>query len=354
MLGFDRRAARYAWTVALVAAAVLVVYEIRKTLFVFLLAVFFAYMVYPAVQRLARLTPRRFSYSASTGAIFALILALVVIGIALIGPPIAEQAATLANKLPALLGDPHLLNRAPLPEWLVPFRERLSALIQEQFKSSASAALPIAKKVGEVALGVAGNSIFLVLIPILAFLFVKDARAMRTAFLAWVQQYGHGRMWNGIVDGLDVVLGGYIRSLLILSAATLVAYSVAFSIAGVPYAMLLAALAAGLEFIPAIGPLTAAAVCLIVAGLSGYDHLLLLLALIAGYRVFQDYVLNPYLMSGGVELAPLLVLFGLLAGEEIGGIAGIFLSAPTLAAAKIIATQIAIEAGRPGRDPTSG
>lgn len=29
-------------------------------------------------------------------------------------------------------------------------------------------------------------------------------------------------MWKGIVEGLDVVLGGYIRSLLILSAATLV------------------------------------------------------------------------------------------------------------------------------------
>jgi predicted PurR-regulated permease PerM len=353
MLGFDRRAARYAWTVALVAIALFAVYEIRKTLFIFLLAVFFSYMVYPAVQRLARHTPKRFSYNASTATIFALILGLVVIGIFLIGPPVAEQANTLANKLPALVADPHRLNRVPLPDWLVPFRERLSALVVEQFKSGASAAMPIAKRVGQVALGVAGNSIFIILVPILAFLLVKDARAMRSAFLGWVDHYGHQRMWHGIVDGLDVALGGYIRSLLILSAATLVVYLLVFSIAGVPYAMLLAALAAVLEFIPAVGPLSAALVCLIVASLSGYDHLLLLAVFIAGYRVFQDYVLNPYLMSGGVEIPPLLVLFGLVAGEEVGGVVGIFLSVPTLAAAKIIATQIAMEARRAKGDPAS-
>lgn len=350
MLGFDRRVARYTWTVALVAIALLAVYEIRKTLFIFLLAVFFSYMVYPAVQRLARYTPRWFSYNAATATIFTLILASVVTGIFLIGPPVAEQATALANKLPALVGGPQLLNAVPLPDWLVPFRERLSILIQGQFRAGASAALPIAERVGQVALGVAGNSIFVILIPILAFLFIKNARSMRTAFLDWVRQYGHERMWNGIVEGLDVALGGYIRSLLILSVATLAAYSVAFSIAGVPYAMLLAALAAVLEFIPVIGPLTAALVCLIVAVLSGYTHPVLLIAMIAAYRVFQDYILNPYLMSDGVEVSPLLVFFGLLAGEEIGGVVGIFLSVPTLAAAKIIATQIAMEANRPFGD----
>ncbi|MDP9043995.1 MAG: AI-2E family transporter [Pseudomonadota bacterium] len=348
MLGFDRRAAKYAWSVALVALCLLIVFAIRKTLFIFLLAVFFSYMVYPAVQRLARYTPRRFSYAAATATVFTLILGVAVIGAFLIGPPIAEQATTLANKLPGLMRDPQILSRLPLPEWLTPFRTRVGSFVQEQFASGASAALPLAKQIGEAALGVAGNSVFVILIPILAFLFIKDARAMRSEFLVWAAQGRHGPMWNGIVDGLDTLLGRYIRSLLILSAATLVVYSIAFSIAGVPYALLLAALAGVLEFIPVIGPLTAAAVCLIVSGLSGYDHLLVLLGMIAVYRLFQDYVLNPYLMSDGVEVPPLLVLFGLLAGEEIGGVVGVFLSVPVLAAARVIAVQIATESRRRG------
>jgi predicted PurR-regulated permease PerM len=151
---------------------------------------------------------------------------------------------------------------------------------------------------------------------------------------------GQRSMWRGIVDDLDVLLGRYIRALLILSGTTLVIYSLFLTLVGVPYSLLLAAVAGLLEFIPVIGPLAAAAACLIVSGLSGYDHLLWLVIFIAAYRIFQDYVLNPYLMSDGVEVPPLLVLFGLLAGEEIGGVVGIFLSVPTLAAAKICVTHI--------------
>ena len=130
---------------------------------------------------------------------------------------------------------------------------------------------------------------------------------------------------------------------MILALATIVVYSIAFSVAGVPYGLLLATLAGVLEFIPVLGPLAAALICVGVAGLSGYDHVLAILGFIAVYRVFQDYVLNPYLMSEGVTVPPLLVLFGLLAGEEIGGVAGVFLSVPVLAAAKILVKRIGAE-----------
>jgi predicted PurR-regulated permease PerM len=40
-------------------------------------------------------------------------------------------------------------------------------------------------------------------------------------------------------------------------------------------------------------------------------------------------------MSSGVELHPLLVLFGVLAGEKIGGIPGMFFSVPALALLKV-------------------
>jgi predicted PurR-regulated permease PerM len=56
----------------------------------------------------------------------------------------------------------------------------------------------------------------------------------------------------------------------------------------------------------------------------------------AAFRVFQDYVLNPYLMSAGIELHPLLVLFGVLAGEKIGGIAGMFFSIPAIAILRVV------------------
>ncbi len=68
-----------------------------------------------------------------------------------------------------------------------------------------------------------------------------------------------------------------------------------------------------------------------------------ILGFIALYRIFQDYVLNPYLMSEGVTVPPLMVLLGLVAGDEIAGVVGVFLSVPVLAAAKILATRITQE-----------
>ena len=82
------------------------------------------------------------------------------------------------------------------------------------------------------------------------------------------------------------------------------------------------------------------------AALTGFDHLLLLALFFVVYRLFQDYVLNPILMSGGVAVPPLLVLFGLLAGEEIGGIVGIFLAIPVLAIVRIVVIRSARSAAR--------
>jgi predicted PurR-regulated permease PerM len=100
--------------------------------------------------------------------------------------------------------------------------------------------------------------------------------------------------------------------------------------------MLLAAIAFPLEFIPMVGPFTGAIVILAVAGLGGYQHLLWIVAFLAVFRIFQDYVLSPLLLSEGMELHPLLIIFGVLAGGAIAGIAGSFLSVPVLATLRII------------------
>ena len=58
------------------------------------------------------------------------------------------------------------------------------------------------------------------------------------------------------------------------------------------------------------------------------------------YRMFQDYVLSPHLMGQGVEVHPLLVLFGVFAGAEVAGVAGTFLSVPVLALVRILYLRI--------------
>ena len=340
MMGFDRRAARMAWTVGLVALALYAAYALRHTFFIFVLAIFFSYMLYPLVRWFDRFTPRRVSHTASTVAVYVLlVLAIGALG-ALVGPLVADQASKLANQLPELVRDPNLASRLPLPSWLSPYRLRIVEFLHAQFDAGTALAVPMARKVGAIMLVVVSNSLFVILVPILAFLFIKDGGLIRERYMLWARASRYPAMWTGIADDLDVLVGRYMRALLILGLATVVAYGVCFSLLGVPYGLLLASVAGVMEFVPVLGPLAAAVIVLAVAGLSGYAHLLWLVGFIAIYRVVQDYVLNPYLMSDGVSLPPLLVLFGLLAGEELAGVPGIFLSVPLLAAAKILLIRL--------------
>jgi predicted PurR-regulated permease PerM len=129
------------------------------------------------------------------------------------------------------------------------------------------------------------------------------------------------------------------RAILSLSLATFTSYSIFFTILGVPYSILLAVLAATLEFIPLIGPFAAGVTILAVAAMSGGPAVGALIFL-GVYRVFQDYVLSPMLMRAGTEVHPLLVLFGVFAGTELAGIPGAFLSVPVLALIRIVYRRI--------------
>jgi predicted PurR-regulated permease PerM len=79
---------------------------------------------------------------------------------------------------------------------------------------------------------------------------------------------------------------------------------------------------------------------MVVVVFSGFAHPLWVLVFLGTYRLFQDYVLNPNLMATGVELHPLMVIFGVFAGGQLGGVAGVFLSVPVLAMARIVIRRI--------------
>ena len=98
---------------------------------------------------------------------------------------------------------------------------------------------------------------------------------------------------------------------------------VGFALLGNPYAVLLGALAAVLEFIPLIGPLVVAVVAVVVAAL--YDPTLAIwtAVFLTVLRVVEDYVIYPRLIGRDIHLDPLVIILAVLAGAELDGIGGI-------------------------------
>ncbi len=335
MLGFDSRAARAAWSVFLVALVLSVLYFIRRVLLVFVLAVLFAYLLSPLVNLVDRFIARGRSRTWSLAGVYVVLVGLLVTGGILIGDKVADEASNLAAGFPSFVATLKQRLSSPDPAWLQPIKHYALAQIDQHAQSLGSAALPVIQRLSIHVVSVLSNVVVVVLIPILSFFFLKDGGELREQVLGFVS--GRRRaMWEDILSDLNVLLGQFIRALVILSLSTFTFYSIFFAIAGLPYVVLLASLAALLEFIPILGPLTAAVVVLVTAAVAGVGHILVILVFVIAHRMFQDYFLNPHLMSKGIELHPLLVIFGALAGSELAGIPGMFLSVPALAALRVL------------------
>jgi predicted PurR-regulated permease PerM len=81
VLGLDHQAARYTWTVVLILLLVGVVYLIRQTLFIFAVALLFAYLLWPLVDYLDQRLPGRSRVPALAIVYLALVGLLTVAGI---------------------------------------------------------------------------------------------------------------------------------------------------------------------------------------------------------------------------------------------------------------------------------
>lgn len=337
MFGIDRHAARCTFTAILVVLAMYLVYMVRQTVFIFILALLFAYLLTPLVNVLDRFLPAKGSRT------WALALAYVIfIGVAVllgiqIGSRIVDQANRLARDLP-----PKVINWVKTPgtsETLNAVKEKVMEQVETEVGQWSTDLLSALPQAGLKFFTLASNLIFLVIIPVLAFFFLKDGEAIREHMLDLVEAGPRRALLDDVLADTHLLLAHYMRAQAMMSLAAFTAYSVFFAIIGVPYGILLAAAACLLEIIPMIGPLTASVAILVIAGVAG-SHVVAVLIFLVAYRMAADYALSPHLMGQGVQLHPLLVLFGVFAGAEVAGVAGTFISVPVLALARIVYLRI--------------
>lgn len=333
MLGIDERALRVVWTIFLFALLLAIIYYIRETLLIFAGAVFLAYMLSPIVSLIERFIPKRRALALAI--VYCLLIGLLVLlGFKLV-PVAVGQATNLLTHLPAFISGGGIA-KLSLPQWLEPVRAQVIQLMNQAATSLQSKAVPFLQSAGTTILSGLSNLLPLILIPILAFFFLKDARSIRDGLLASAEN-GHDRATlSDILGDIHQVLRSYMRTLFLLATAAFVAWGIFLSAMRYPYELLLAAIAGILEFIPVVGPALALLIMVLVVVVTGSGGVLWIVIFWALFRVLQDYVINPYLMSSGVEMHPLLVLFGVLAGEKLGGIAGMFFSVPTMAILRVV------------------
>ncbi len=330
---WDAKTARVLFTALLFVLFLAFLRGARETLTLFLFAILFAYFLAPPVGKLEH--PLRGRGRAIL--VVYLILGMVLTGLGLlIGPKIADEAKDLAASLPSLLdrlGSGQLITQfGQEHHWNASRIHQIQAFLT----SHRAGFLDYGKAVGAKLAEPAQKIWWLILIPILSLFFLNDGEGIAKSAVEMGRSDQEQGLISGLLNDVNVMLGSYIRSQVILAGMTLVAYTLVLSLLRVPYAFILGPVAGFLEFIPVVGPAVAAVSVLLISVLAGYSHAVWLVVFLGVWRLMQDYVNAPRIMGKSLEINPLLQIFSVLAGAEIAGVVGALISVPVVAILRII------------------
>jgi len=329
----DARTARVIITVLLFALGLGFLYAARQTLIAFLFAIFFAYLISPMVSSLEKVVHGRRVLAIAI--IYVFLLGLVVLLFAYTGPQVGREGARLVQSLPALTQ----LSSGQLAQQLGEeqgWNARVVELLRSYTSSHGDEIAKFAQRIGLHVADVAKQAWLLVIVPLLSIFFLKDGRSFGEFLLDSVQSRPQRELLEGVLNDLNRMLAHFIRAQLTLAALTFVMYSAFLGIVRMPYALVLGTVGGLLEFIPVVGPLVAGITIVSVALLMGYKHWVALIVFLGVWRLVQDYITSPRIMGRSIGLHPLAAIFGVMAGGEIAGILGIFLSIPVMASLRIV------------------
>ena len=316
----------------------LMIYWLSGMILLIVLAIFFAYLVTPlieAVQRpfKTRNAGRWMPRPLAIGIVYFFIFALLWIGAAYLVPLVNEQITQFAQQSPKYAQT----IRARFEEINQRY-QRLgippairTELQDSLLRMSSSAGDRITTEIGNILLGSVTFLPWLVLIPVIAFFILKDAELFR---LAAVRAFPRGRLRGRaelFFQDINRTLRAYTRAQLLSCFLIGSICTVGFYLLGVPYALLLGLLAAVLEFIPLVGPLTVAILATLIASLYSFNQAFAVALFLFVLRILQDYVFYPRIIGGGIHLHPLAIILAILGGGEVAGATGIFLAIPVVA-----------------------
>ena len=187
----------------------------------------------------------------------------------------------------------------------------------------------IAAVAGAVA-GLAGLAVILFLSVFLTFYFLRDGDRFWARVLERVQASRRARVAEAGSRAVDV-LGGYMVGTGAISLFGALTQYVIMVILGIPLALPLAVLSFFGGFIPYIGSfLTTGLALLVTIAVGSPTDVIVMVAFTLIFNVVQGNFVAPIVYSRVVSLHPAVVLLAIPAGNDLAGIAGMFLIVPFL------------------------
>ena len=301
-------------------------------------ALFVSLGLYPVVRRLEGWGMPKW---AAILAVMTTFLIVVTLLLWLVLPVIIDQAVELVKSLPRSFGELESLDwfvaannflgggLVPLLEWVQ------TEIAKPDFWLTVSGG---ALRVG---MGLV-NSIFgTIFVVALTLYFVASMDAMKNTLYDLVPQSRRTGV-EELTEEITGNVGGYLSGMFVLAVINAVVTFIVLTIAGVPWAPLLAAIALPITFIPLVGSLVSWGIASSVAFLTSPTAGLITLITLLVYMQIEAYVLTPKVLGKAIKIPGALVLIGAMIGGTLLGLLGALVACPISAAILLIVKKVII------------
>jgi predicted PurR-regulated permease PerM len=329
-------------TAAVVLGAFFLLWKVRTFVGWFVIALFLAAVLNPAVnwlQRRHRLIKRPLAIGLTyLGVLVALLL---VVGIFV--PVLTDQingfikfVTTAAN---APEGPTQYIKGLAKDNGLGGLFQRFSDQLDELRKQLGGVLQNLLSASGQIAISLAGLLAALATVLTLTFFLLLGSERYVNAGVGLFPER-HQPLVRRLLSQSAGAISGYITGNLAISVICGVTTFIVLLLLGMPYAAPLALLVAVLDLIPLVGATLGGALLVIVGLFVEPWKAVVLLVFVLVYQQVESNFLQPMVYSKAVQLNGLVILIALLVGGQLLGIPGALLAIPVAEIIRIVVTEL--------------
>ena len=180
----------------------------------------------------------------------------------------------------------------------------------------------------------------LVVVPFLAFYFLKDWRKLCHMITDVFTPEARPKV-SHVMAKIGIAISGYVEGLWKLSLMSALSVTLMLLVLGVPYPLVFGLIALLAETIPVIGPMISAIPAIFVAYTSTTANTALVVALFyIIYYTLDSQMLQPVVMGKKINLHPVVILLALLIGGKLFGILGMLFAVPVAAVYRVLYDEL--------------
>ena len=325
-----RQIARIMLTVAAFSALLYLLVQIRSTLLLLGIAVFLAVALGPAVDFFQ--TRARLPRAASILIVYLLIFFVFGGVLSLIVPPVVNGATDLSRDLPGYVSD--LRDNKTIRNF--DNKYDITSKLQDEAQKLPDKLGDAAGALQSIATGVVNAAFQMLTILTMTFFLLLDGKRMANFLVTRFGRHREERL-QGIAERIYKSTSGYVAGALTITSINGILTFIILSILGVPFAVPLAVLMSFFGLIPLIGATIGGVLILIVTLFTDFPSATIIYgAFLILYQQVENNVLQPFIFKRTVNVHPLAVIVGILAGAALLGVVGALVAIPIVAALQIV------------------